>query len=178
MSQEIPPAFKTERRHTLPPPPPDDSRFFDRVKQSLDSRESYNEFLKVINLFTQGIIDMGRLVKESRNFLAGDSELMRQFRDILGWDEKKERDYHIFEQGQLFGMTRPIVAGFQDRPTRMDMSTRYGSYRKLHPSVSIVLSFVESFTHVCPGGSCHLLWARRHVPLRVKRRMGFSSNMD
>ncbi|KAK0442132.1 histone deacetylase complex, SIN3 component [Armillaria borealis] len=134
VSQEIPPAFKTERRHTLPPPPPDDSRFFDRVKQSLDSRESYNEFLKVINLFTQGIIDMGRLVKESRNFLAGDGELMRQFRDILGWDEKKERDYHIFEQGQLFGMTRPIVAGFQDRPTRMDMSTKYGSYRKLHPS--------------------------------------------
>ncbi|KAK0215615.1 histone deacetylase complex, SIN3 component [Armillaria fumosa] len=134
VSQEIPPAFKTERRHTLPPPPPDDSRFFDRVKQSLDSRESYNEFLKVINLFTQGIIDMGRLVKESRNFLAGDGELMRQFREILGWDEKKERDYHIFEQNQLFGMTRPIVAGFQDRPTKMDMSTQYGSYRKLHPS--------------------------------------------
>ncbi|KAK0482436.1 histone deacetylase complex, SIN3 component [Armillaria novae-zelandiae] len=134
VSQEMPPAFKTERRHTLPPPPPDDSRFFDRVKQSLDSRESYNEFLKVINLFTQGIIDTGRLVKESRNFLAGDGELMRQFRDILGWDEKKERDHHIFEQNQLFGMTRPIVAGFQDRPTKMDMSTKYGSYRKLHPS--------------------------------------------
>ncbi|KAK0450434.1 histone deacetylase complex, SIN3 component [Desarmillaria tabescens] len=134
VSQEIPSTFKSERRHALPPPLPDDSRFFDRVKQSIDSRESYNEFLKVVNLFTQGIIDTGRLVKESRTFLAGDGELMRQFKDILGWDEKKERDYHIFEQNQLFGMTRPIVAGFQDRPTRMDMSMKYGSYRKLHPS--------------------------------------------
>ncbi|KAG5219818.1 Transcriptional regulatory protein [Salix suchowensis] len=47
----------------------DYSDFFDRVKRSLDSRETYNEFLKLINLYTQEYIDTRRLIKEARNYL-------------------------------------------------------------------------------------------------------------
>ncbi|TEB24518.1 hypothetical protein FA13DRAFT_1797244 [Coprinellus micaceus] len=64
--------------------PPDDSNFFEHVKRHLENRDLYNEFLKVVNLFTQEYIDMATLVKESRHFL-GDSELYKQFKDILGW---------------------------------------------------------------------------------------------
>ncbi|KAE9392487.1 hypothetical protein BT96DRAFT_944593 [Gymnopus androsaceus JB14] len=94
----------------------DPSHFFDRVKRALDSRETYNEFLKVVNLFTQGYIDTARLVKESRNFLVGDGELMRGWKEILGWDGRRE---------EVEGLGQQTV----------DLSARYGSYRKLPESV-------------------------------------------
>lgn len=116
----------------------DDAQFFDRVKRVLDTRETYNEFLKVVNLFTQGYIDTARLVKESRNFL-GEGELMKQFRDILGWSEMKEREHFLVERQSPNGWTRPIVAGLREIPGRADLKVQYGSYRKLPESVSRLL---------------------------------------
>ncbi|KAF5369896.1 hypothetical protein D9758_001057 [Tetrapyrgos nigripes] len=128
----------------------DDTQFFDRVKRALDSRETYNEFLKVVNLFTQGYIDTARLVKESRNFLGGDGELMRQFKTILGWDERKERESWLMEHelegsaagghGVKGGWTKPVIVEgihnddtqqYKGTPGRVDMNLKYGSYRKL-----------------------------------------------
>ncbi|PCH44684.1 hypothetical protein WOLCODRAFT_123950 [Wolfiporia cocos MD-104 SS10] len=112
-----------------PPPPPqplgpvDETQFFDRVKRALDNRETFNEFLKLVNLFTQDIIDTARLVRESRSFL-GDGELMAQFREILGWDERRDR---IAVADDVW--TRPMVA--LDRPSRNQLNLRYGSYRRL-----------------------------------------------
>lgn len=107
---------------------PDDTQFFDRVKRALDNRETYNEFLKVVNLFTQDIIDTARLVRESRSYL-GDGELLAQFKDILGWDERRER-----YAGAEDVWTRPT--GALDRPSRNQLNLRHGSYRKLPASVS------------------------------------------
>ncbi|KAJ3720137.1 hypothetical protein C8R42DRAFT_672803 [Lentinula raphanica] len=114
----------------------DPSHFFDRVKRALDSRETYNEFLKVVNLFTQGYIDTARLVKESRNFLVGDGELMRGWKEILGWDGRKE-EYEGW--GDSSGWTRPVVVdGVIERPVpipgKVDLSAQYGSYRRLPES--------------------------------------------
>ncbi|KAJ8087508.1 hypothetical protein PM082_006339 [Marasmius tenuissimus] len=122
------------------PPPNDPIHFFDRVKRAIDSRETYNEFLKVINLFTQGYIDTATLVKESQNFLVGDGELMKQFKEILGWDERKERESWLFEQqlterGMQGGWSRPTIAvvngGGVVRPGKVDLNVQYGSYRRL-----------------------------------------------
>ncbi|KAF8893642.1 hypothetical protein CPB85DRAFT_1230305 [Mucidula mucida] len=132
------PSSKHERRHAPPPPRSDDSQFFERVKRALGSNDSYTEFLKFVNLFTQGMIDTGRLLKETRNFLLVDLELLKQFKEILGWDERREREYVQWERDQPYGFTRPIIAGFQDRPTRTDMGIQYGSYRKLSPAESNV----------------------------------------
>jgi len=78
-------------------------------------------------------------MKESRNFL-GDSELLRQFKEILGWDERKERESWIVEQQQQHGWTRPAISGVQDRPSRVDLNVKYGSYRKLPARVSAFAS--------------------------------------
>jgi paired amphipathic helix protein Sin3a len=102
-------------------------RFFDRVRRSLDSRDAYNEFLKLVNLFTQDIIDRARLVREARTYL-GESELMVQFKDILGWDDSKDR-----VDAAEISWTRK--GGVLDRPTVAALSVRYGSYRKLPASV-------------------------------------------
>ncbi|KAI0674609.1 hypothetical protein C8Q78DRAFT_1015738 [Trametes maxima] len=103
--------------------PTDDRHFFERVKRFLDNRETYNEFLKVVNLFTQDIINTTRLVREARSFL-GEGELMAQFKSILGWDMRKE-----WIAAEEEAWTRPM--GALDRPSREQLHTRYGSYRKL-----------------------------------------------
>jgi paired amphipathic helix protein Sin3a len=125
----------------------------------LDNRETYNEFLKVVNLFTQGYIDTARLVKESRNFL-GEGELMKQFKDILGWNEMKEREHFLAERQVPNGWTQPIVSGLRERPGRADLKVQYGSYRKLPESVSLspsdrfrtlVLTFLQQINVACSG---------------------------
>ncbi|KIP11841.1 hypothetical protein PHLGIDRAFT_27677 [Phlebiopsis gigantea 11061_1 CR5-6] len=109
----------------------DDTQLFDRVKRALRSEETYNEFLKLVNLFTQDIIDTARLVREARTYL-GEGELMTQFREILGWDDRRER-----YAGAEDVWSRPI--GVLDRPTRNQLNLRYGSYRKLPASETSVV---------------------------------------
>ncbi|KII91290.1 hypothetical protein PLICRDRAFT_105502 [Plicaturopsis crispa FD-325 SS-3] len=118
-----------------PPPPEDEGRFFDRVKRALDNQETYNEFLKLVNLFTQGFVDAARLVRDGRNFL-GDGDLMRQFKEILGWDDRRERESWMAEQHPAPDgwMRQKIGGGILDRPSRAELSARYGSYRKLPES--------------------------------------------
>jgi paired amphipathic helix protein Sin3a len=36
---------------------PDELSFFDRAKKALESRETYDEFLRLLNLFSKDIID-------------------------------------------------------------------------------------------------------------------------
>ncbi|KAL6301443.1 hypothetical protein BKA93DRAFT_751965 [Sparassis latifolia] len=139
----IPPSPRRSHVHShhlappvpIPPPAPepsapltptDSAHFFDRVKRALDSRETYNEFLKLVNLFAQDIIDIPRLVHQSRSYL-GDGELMAQFREILGYDEQQER-YAAGADVYSWPMTS------LDRPSRNQLNLRYGSYRKLPDS--------------------------------------------
>ncbi|KAG2039287.1 hypothetical protein BDR03DRAFT_933269 [Suillus americanus] len=124
----------------LPPSllPPDDTHFFDRVKRALGNRDTYNEFLKLVNLFTQELIDTARLVREARNFL-GDAELMRQFREILGWDDRRERERWVLEESQqqqtwarAQGQGGPMIVPI--RPGRVNAGLQQGSYRRMPTS--------------------------------------------
>ncbi|KAJ7494566.1 histone deacetylase complex, SIN3 component [Mycena galericulata] len=119
---------------------PEDSHahiFFDRVKRALDdNRETYNEFLKLVNLFTQDFIDTARLVRESRNFL-GDGELLSMLREIVGWDERREKEYWMEEQATANSWVRPTILGRNNmgtRPTKAELDVQFGSYRKLPAS--------------------------------------------
>lgn len=135
----------------------DESRFFDRVRRYLVSRETYHEFLKTVNLFTQDIIDRGRLVREARTYL-DDSELMVQLKEILGWDDMRDR----FDAAELGWPSRN--AGVLDRPSFAVLNVRYGSYRKLPESVSSCLALSKiQMSHQCTGGECDVLRPRRDV---------------
>lgn len=69
----------------------DELAFFDRAKKALESRETYDEFLKLLNLFSREIIDARTLIARAETFLR-DSELYAQFKDLMGWDVKRDGD--------------------------------------------------------------------------------------
>lgn len=110
--------------------------FFNRVKRALNSRETYNEFLKIINLFTQGFIDRARLVKTTKSFIPENSELFLQFKEILGWDEACERRETERENVSLEAMNGGRMIFGLDRPSKEELNVRYGSYRRLPADVS------------------------------------------
>jgi paired amphipathic helix protein Sin3a len=95
--------------------------------------------LKLVNLFTQELIDTARLVREARNFL-GDAELMRQFREILGWDDRRERERWVLEESQqqqtwarVQGQGGPMIVPI--RPGRVNAGLQQGSYRRMPANV-------------------------------------------
>ena len=116
----------------------DETHFFDRVKRAINNRDVFNEFLRLVNLFTQELIDTARLVREARNFL-GDGELMRQFREILGWDDRRERERWLLEEQQqqqswarAQGQNAPNMPL---RPGRINTGLQLGSYRRMPSTV-------------------------------------------
>lgn len=108
--------------------------FFDRVRVTIDNRDVYAEFLKLVNLFTQEIIDMRTLVERSRSFL-GD-ELLTQFKDILGWDASWE---HTTAFNGLDPQGANVSEGLE-RPSKETLNIQCGpSYRRLPASVCHIL---------------------------------------
>ena len=65
----------------------DELVFFDRTKKALENSGTYEEFLKLLQLFAKDVINTKTLVDRAEIFL--DGELMAQFKDLLGWDDKQ-----------------------------------------------------------------------------------------
>ncbi|GJN87300.1 hypothetical protein Rhopal_000248-T1 [Rhodotorula paludigena] len=78
-------------QHRNPPlVQPEEFGFFDRVKKHIDDRDAYTEFLKLLNLFTQEIIDLKTLLSKSLLFIGNDDNLVAQFKELVGWDPVKD----------------------------------------------------------------------------------------
>ncbi|KAG0327067.1 Transcriptional regulatory protein sin3 [Dissophora globulifera] len=98
--------------------------FFDRVKRYLGNKQTYNEFLKLLNLFSQDILDRKLLVEKVETFLGTNKDLMEWFKAFVGWDGKDE----VIEN----------VAAPRDK---VDLSTcrRYGESYRLLPKSETML---------------------------------------
>ncbi|GAA5851400.1 hypothetical protein JCM9279_001054, partial [Rhodotorula babjevae] len=108
---------------------PDEFGFFDRVKKHLDDRDAYTEFLKLLNLFTQEIVDVQTLLSKSLLFIGGDEHLVQGFKDLVGWDPVK--DGRVRGEDWIID-NEPVL----DRPrVELHLLKSYGpSYRKLPDS--------------------------------------------
>jgi paired amphipathic helix protein Sin3a len=73
---------------------PDELLFFDHAKKALESRDMYDDFLRLLNLFSKDIIDSKTLIQQAQLFL-GDGDLFSQFKELMGWDER----LHSVEHG-------------------------------------------------------------------------------
>ena len=62
--------------------------FFDKLKKALEVTGTYEEFLKLLNLFARDVIEVQQLVEQARRFLTTDEELMSQFKELVGWDDR------------------------------------------------------------------------------------------
>ncbi|KAK4705607.1 paired amphipathic helix protein Sin3a, partial [Phenoliferia sp. Uapishka_3] len=107
----------------------DEFGFFDRVKKHLDDKLAYTDFLKLLNLFTQEIIDVATLLEKSLLFIGGSDELVHQFKNLVGWDPVK--DGRIEGEDWIID-NEPVL----DRPlVELYTMKKFGpSYRKLPDS--------------------------------------------
>ena len=64
--------------------------FFDRVKKFLSNKSTFNEFLKLLNLFTQGLIDKKTLLHKVYSFIGGNSELVTWFKKFIQYDGRDD----------------------------------------------------------------------------------------
>ncbi|KIK70594.1 hypothetical protein GYMLUDRAFT_65815 [Collybiopsis luxurians FD-317 M1] len=63
--------------------------FFDRAKKALENREIYEEFLKLLSLYSKEIIDVRLLISRAAAFL-GDGELLEEFKEVVEYDSKQD----------------------------------------------------------------------------------------
>jgi paired amphipathic helix protein Sin3a len=108
----------------------EEAAFFEKVKRFLDDRAAHQEFLKLLTLFTQEIIDMPTLLSKAYLFIGANEDLFNQFKEIVGWDPVKDG----LVEGEEWLIDNEYVLN-----RRFDLNTlkRYGpSYRKLPESAS------------------------------------------
>jgi paired amphipathic helix protein Sin3a len=56
------------------------------VKTYIGNKATYNAFLKVLNLFSQQIVDQNVLVSRVESFIGGNKELFDWFKNLVGYD--------------------------------------------------------------------------------------------
>jgi len=118
-----------------PHPPQDELTFFDRTKKALENGGTYDEFVRLLSLFTRDIIDDRTLVERAEVFL-GDGDLMAQFKDLLGWDDKSTN--------VEYGPPGSIRTSAPDPSAPKNPDDGFGpSYRRMNESVSIFIFHLD-----------------------------------
>lgn len=64
--------------------------FFDRVRKFLPDKKTFNEFLKLCNLFTQDLIDTNTLMHKAYGFIGSNTELTNWFKNFIHYDGRDE----------------------------------------------------------------------------------------
>ena len=68
----------------------DEIGFFDRAKKFISNKSQYAEFLKLINLFSQDLIDKNTLADRVSAFIGASPDLMSFFNGMIGVEPHKE----------------------------------------------------------------------------------------
>lgn len=68
----------------------DELVFFDRVKKFLANKQTFNEFLKLLNLYSQDLIDKTTLMHKAYGFIGGNVELTSWFKNFIQYEGRDE----------------------------------------------------------------------------------------
>ncbi|PHZ14448.1 uncharacterized protein RHIMIDRAFT_249415 [Rhizopus microsporus ATCC 52813] len=68
----------------------EEAEFFDKVKTYIGNKATYNAFLKVLNLFSQQLVDQNVLVSRVESFIGGNKELFDWFKVLVGYNGNDE----------------------------------------------------------------------------------------
>ena len=83
---------------------PEEIAFFERVQTVVGSKQVYDEFLKVINLYNQDIINKSILVERVAHFLSKSPDLFNWFRNYINY-KPQSNIRHIVNTFQAHGIT-------------------------------------------------------------------------
>jgi paired amphipathic helix protein Sin3a len=91
--RDVSPSLVPAAPEALPPPSKasniyEEIAFFDKVKKFLPNKQTYSEFLKVLNLFSQKIIDKNTLVERIDGFIGSNKDLMDWFKRFVKYEGK------------------------------------------------------------------------------------------
>lgn len=98
---------------------PDEAEFFEKVKNYINNKQIYGEFLKCLNLFSQDILRVQDLVHLVQGFLGSSPELFNWFKKYIGYKELAS----IPKKESKDGRNVPEL--------NLNSCKRYGSYRAL-----------------------------------------------
>ncbi|EPQ60306.1 hypothetical protein GLOTRDRAFT_67792 [Gloeophyllum trabeum ATCC 11539] len=91
--QQPPVAYHQHVPGHLTPSALDAVTFFDQAKALLEQRGMYGDFLKLLDMFGHDMIDARVLIEKAEPFIgesaAGTGDLMRRFKEFVGFDEKE-----------------------------------------------------------------------------------------
>jgi paired amphipathic helix protein Sin3a len=95
----------------------EETEFFERVKKHINNKVTYNEFLKVLNLFSQQLLDQNTLVERVESFIGNDKKLFKWFKEFVGYDGRDEIVENIpamatkpdFLQSKSFGQSYRLI---------------------------------------------------------------------
>ncbi|CAH1832939.1 unnamed protein product [Saccharomyces cerevisiae] len=62
--------------------------FFEKAKRYIGNKHLYTEFLKILNLYSQDILDLDDLVEKVDFYLGSNKELFTWFKNFVGYQEK------------------------------------------------------------------------------------------
>ncbi|CAI4051153.1 transcriptional regulator SIN3 SKDI_15G1520 [Saccharomyces kudriavzevii IFO 1802] len=62
--------------------------FFEKAKRYIGNKHLYTEFLKILNLYSQDILDLDDLVEKVDFYLGSNKELFSWFKNFVGYQEK------------------------------------------------------------------------------------------
>lgn len=126
---------------------PDEVAFFDKVKKFIDDKYTYHEFLKLINLWSQDLLDTRALIDRTELFIGQSGDIWQTFKKWVLADEAGVVPQNIdssqggFGFGNMIGVDAKVVDNIPmlERP-KPDLSASkvksYGpSYRKLPSTV-------------------------------------------
>ena len=84
---QAPPKKKVRVGRNDKPSSAEELDFFDKCKRVIGNKTTYNEFLKILNLFTQETIEAKVLIERVEPFLGKSPELFEWFKRFVKYDD-------------------------------------------------------------------------------------------
>ncbi|AMD20147.1 HCL004Wp [Eremothecium sinecaudum] len=65
----------------------EETTFFDKAKKAIGNQQVYTEFLKILNLYSQDLLALDKLVEKVGHYLSGFPDLFDWFKSFVGYQE-------------------------------------------------------------------------------------------
>ncbi|KAG0689614.1 Transcriptional regulatory protein sin3 [Pichia californica] len=85
--------------------------FFDKVKKAISNKQTYNEFLKLLKLYSSDVINKSTLYDKAKTIIGGFPELFEWFKNFIGWEETPLRIENIAIKKQQVDLMMCKAAG-------------------------------------------------------------------